>query len=294
MKYGIQFIGFNQTGGKRYRTDPKKQQEFYAKMASVSYGEDKKERLDKMKKFGLDDWKYDSKLSTNDAAVLYNPKTKESVVSIAGTRLKSNKNWLRDLRSDLGISLGTAKFGYRVSENESLAKKVKAKYGDDVTLAAHSLGGRVSKIISRDTGIPAVIFNAGSSPLSVVSDRIANLFRKDISDVTHHTVEGDPISISERLAGDIQKTHTIKPTDTTKSSHSLSQLGGQKSNPWLVHTEKVRKKNMDVKYKDILKLASKSYKKSNPWLVHVKKVRGENMDMKYKDILKLASKSYKK
>ena len=51
---------------------------------------------------------------------------------------------------------------------------------------------------------------------------------------------------------------------------------------------------MDVKYKDILKLASKSYNKSNPWLAHVKTVRQKNLNMKYKDILKLARKSYKK
>jgi len=34
-------------------------------------------------------------------------------------------------------------------------------------------------------------------------------------------------------------------------------------------------------------------KKINPWLVHVKKVRADNKDMKFKDVLKKAKKSYK-
>ena len=35
-------------------------------------------------------------------------------------------------------------------------------------------------------------------------------------------------------------------------------------------------------------------KKTNPWLVHVKKVRSKNPGKAFKDVLKLASKSWKK
>jgi len=35
-------------------------------------------------------------------------------------------------------------------------------------------------------------------------------------------------------------------------------------------------------------------KKTNPWLIHVKKVRADNKKMAFKDVLKLAGKSYKK
>ena len=88
------------------------------------------------------------------------------------------------------------------------------------------------------------------------------VFRKDISDVTHHTVEGDPISLSERIAGDIKNTHVIKPTKPDKSSHSLKQLGGKKkTNRWLAHVVKIRQKNNGMKYSDVLILASKSYKR---------------------------------
>lgn len=35
-------------------------------------------------------------------------------------------------------------------------------------------------------------------------------------------------------------------------------------------------------------------KKENPWLTHVKKVKKDNPDKQFKDVLKLASKSFKK
>ena len=224
ITYSVSYFNFDQRGGKRYKDNVKEQQLFYAKMSSISYGENKQERLDKMKKFGFDkSWNYDDQLSNADTAVLFNPETKEVVVSISGTRIKSYKNRLRDLKSDLGISLGTAKFGYRVSETEDVVKKVIEKYGkDDIVIVGHSLGARVGKIISRDTKIPAVIFNAGSSPMSVISDKVASIFEKDKSrNVTHYSVEGDLISVSERLAGDIKDSYVIKPTDKTKSSQII-------------------------------------------------------------------------
>jgi hypothetical protein len=36
----------------------------------------------------------------------------------------------------------------------------------------------------------------------------------------------------------------------------------------------------------------KKKKKTNPWLVHVKKVRAENKDLKFKDVLVKAKKTY--
>ena len=38
----------------------------------------------------------------------------------------------------------------------------------------------------------------------------------------------------------------------------------------------------------------KKKRKVNPWLVHVKKVKEENKDMKFKDVLVKAKKSYTK
>ena len=35
-------------------------------------------------------------------------------------------------------------------------------------------------------------------------------------------------------------------------------------------------------------------KKPNAWLIHVKKVKAENPSLSFKDVLKLAAKSYKK
>jgi len=41
-------------------------------------------------------------------------------------------------------------------------------------------------------------------------------------------------------------------------------------------------------------MASGKTRKENPWLTHVKKVKKKNPEMKFKDVLKEAKKSYKK
>ena len=41
-------------------------------------------------------------------------------------------------------------------------------------------------------------------------------------------------------------------------------------------------------------MACEAKRKENPWLTHVKKVKKENPELKFKDVLKKAKKSYKK
>jgi len=55
-----------------------------------------------------------------------------------------------------------------------------------------------------------------------------------------------------------------------------------------IHNDKVEREDENKMEK------KKQTKKTNPWLVHVKKVKEENKDMKFKDILVKAKKSYKK
>jgi hypothetical protein len=52
----------------------------------------------------------------------HNPTIKEVVNSIAGTRPKSVANRFRDLRSDLGIVLGTDRYGERTSEVKAVVE----------------------------------------------------------------------------------------------------------------------------------------------------------------------------
>ena len=46
---------------------------------------------------------------------------------------------------------------------------------------------------------------------------------------------------------------------TSRHKVSVGALAGKKKNKWLQHVAKVREKNKDMKYTDVLKLASKSY-----------------------------------
>jgi hypothetical protein len=269
--YHVKYHNWRQTGGLRDGPD---QQQFYGHMASVAYGNTTAGREEKLKKFKLDDWVQDTDLSTPDVAILVNKKTKEIVSSVTGSRFTDPIHRFRDIRSDIGIALGTDRWGNRTKEVSAVVKKAGEKYkGYDSTLVGHSLGGKVASNISKQTGIPTIAFNIGSSPLSVVSDRLMKLFGRDHKDskVIHYTTNKgstiDPLSVSEAVAGTADKTVLVdKKTD--KIAHSLGHFaeGAGKitryiDTPWIIHVRKVRQKNKDLTYKQALKLASASYKK---------------------------------
>ena len=267
MAYHIQYYNWKgQTGGLREGPD---QQSYYGHMASVAYGNTTAGREAKLKKFKLDDWVQDTDLSTPDVAILVNKKTKEIVGSITGSRFKDPKHRFRDIRSDIGIALGTDRWGNRTKEVSAVVRKAGEKYkGYDRTLAAHSLGGKVASNISKQTGIPTVAFNLGSSQLSVISDRLMKLFGKDHKDskVIHYTTNKgttvDPLSVSEAVAGTSDKTiHVDKKTD--KIAHSMSHFhgAGKGVSPWIAHVKAYQQKN-NVSYKQAMKDSRASYKKS--------------------------------
>jgi predicted esterase YcpF (UPF0227 family) len=256
-----------QKGGLRSKNE--NQQEFYARMSSVAYGNTTEGRAAKLKKYKLTDWVQDTELSTPDVAVLYNTKTKELISSITGTRITSKQHAMRDLRSDIGIAVGTDRLGARTKEVTAVVKKAKAKYKDyDVTLTGHSLGGRTAQNVSKSTGIPAVAYNIGSSPLGAVTDKIAKWFGSDHKDskVIHYTTNSlknktvDLLSVSGAVLGDAEETVAVKKTNDG-NSHSLSQFGAGKKNKWLTHVAACRKKHPSKSYKECLKLASSTYLK---------------------------------
>jgi predicted esterase YcpF (UPF0227 family) len=232
--YKCSFHNWNQTGGLRGKDA--NQQEFYAKLSSVAYGNTTEGRAAKLAKYKMTDWVQDTALSTPDVAVLYNPKTKEMVSAITGSRFTSRKHALRDIKSDIGIAAGVDRLGKRTSEVKAVVKKAKSKYKDyDATLTGHSLGGRTAQNISKSTGIPAVAYNIGSSPLGAVTDKIAKWFGRDHKDsnVIHYTTNSiknatiDPLSVSGAVLGDSNETVAVKKK-TDAISHSLTHFGAGK------------------------------------------------------------------
>lgn len=267
MYYKCSYHNWKQSGGLRGKDQ--NQQEFYARMASVAYGNTTEGRAKRMKKYGFNDWIQDTELSNPDVAILYNPKTKEMVSSITGSRFTSRKHALRDIKSDVGIALGLSRLGSRTRNVKSIVKKAQSKYKDyDVTLSGHSLGAKTAQNISKSLGIPAVAFNIGSSPLGAVTDKIAKFFGADHkkSNVIHYTTNSlknktiDPLSVSGAVLGDANETISVKKK-TNDLSHSLKHFGAGKKTAWMEHVSKTRKKNTDKTYKECLQIASLSYKK---------------------------------
>ena len=131
-------------------------------------------------------YKYDPSLSSQTEKVFYNPNPKETVISHAGTNFGSKK-WYNDLKSDNAILWGLEKQDKRFKNAQSHLDKVKNKYGNNITITGHSLGGSISEQLARSNpNINSIAFNRGSGPLQQFRKRPKNLI--DISN------RNDPIS----------------------------------------------------------------------------------------------------
>ena len=300
---------WKQVGGLRGQKE--KQQQFYGYMSSLAY----KSPEDRTKGLAKHGFLLDTQLSNPDIMVAHNPKTNEIIHSIAGSRFtdtskfRGRQNRFRDISSDIGILTGTSSLGKRQKEIDNVISASQKKYGKtkDYVNTGHSLAGRLAIDNSKKTGIPAISYNAGSSPLGALSSRIANLFKKDKkAERVHYTTGTDFISKSEQLLGDT-KTIVVPPkkgVDATSLTgrHSIKHFTGQdgsgrteRSSCSLRKHDKppevpVLRENRTSKHK--VSVGAPAGKKKNKWLQHVAKVREKNKDMKYTDVLKLASKSY--
>lgn len=112
---------------------------------------------------------YIQRESTRDIAVFRNGVTGETLVAFRGTDLSSRSKRGGDLWNDALIAAGVEDFGPRVSAASKYMKKYLEKNNDvaadRVTLTGHSLGATVAHHIAHHTGLRAVDFNIGESPL---------------------------------------------------------------------------------------------------------------------------------
>ena len=135
-------------------------------------------------------YKYDPQLSSQTEKVFYNPISKETVISHTGTNFGSKK-WYNDLRSDNAILWGLEKQDKRFKNAQSHLNKVKNKYGDNITVTGHYLGGSISEKIARSNpNVNSIAFNRGSGPLQQFRKR-----PKKLIDVGN---SNDPISYFSR------------------------------------------------------------------------------------------------
>jgi hypothetical protein len=264
------YHNWKQKGGLRGKDEG--QQEFYAKMSSLAY-EDTETRKNGLKKLGF---QLDTELSNPDIIVAYNPNTKEVVHAFTGSRFtdktkyKGSQNRIRDTKTDIGILTGTSRYGKRQKEVGGVVKSSQKKYGKsyNYTNTGHSKGSRLAFDNSKQTGIPAVGFNAGSSPIGAVTGKISKWLGRDKkAERIHYTTGNDVISISEKFLGDT-KTNVVKMDKDKKrgavANHDIEnftgQSGGKKGNAWIQHVKAYAKKN-NVSYRNAMKQARASYKK---------------------------------
>ena len=153
-------------------------------------------------------YKYDPELSSQTEQVFYKP-NKEVVIAHVGTNFGSRK-WYNDLRSDNAILWGLEKQNKRFKNGQSHLNKVKKKYGNNITVTGHSLGGSISEQLARSNpNINSIAFNRGSGPLQQFRKR-----PKKLIDVSNRN---DPISYFSRSSKGKRKNNIIN----NKGWHSI-------------------------------------------------------------------------
>ena len=88
---------------------------------------------------------------------------------------------------------------------------VKAKYPNaDITTTGHSLGGSLAYYIGKTNNVKSYIYNAGSSPLDIITDK--GIKHTEENKSTHYYVPGDIVGGSKALIGsDKDELVKIKP-----------------------------------------------------------------------------------
>lgn len=130
------------------------EQRHYAKLSDLAYKEEAT-RSQEAERMGL---VYDTELSNPHAAVFNG--NGQTVISFKGT----DPTNFYDLSADASILLDAQGLHPRFRESVQHTRKVMDKYGSNVVLTGHSLGGSVADYVSKETDLPAVVYNPGSNP----------------------------------------------------------------------------------------------------------------------------------
>jgi len=129
-----------------------------------------------------------------------------------------------DLYTDAHLALGLLNRTKRYKEAERMFLKLKAKYGDNVSLSGNSLDGLISWSLSKKYHCPAIIYNQATSPFDSTYNKGANPYTTHYTTNSLKNITIDPLSVSSMLS----QTHHIEvPIDTPiigLPSHSIDHF----------------------------------------------------------------------
>lgn len=203
----------------------------------------------------------------NDMYTAVYIKDNTAIIAIRGTDPKHMNDLLEDVKI-IGQDLGKMDFkniSKRLRDLKNVVEALKSKGFNEIITVGHSLGGRLSVQIGRwDKNIQSYGFNTGGLDLK---GNITDSYRDNIHVITSGK---DGISLGSRL----NKNSFVLERDDIGAldSHSLSYFEGRgkkktkskkpsKPNKWMDHVKQIKEVlGKDVPYKQVLIIASKTYK----------------------------------
>ena len=190
-------------------------------MANLSYVayQPESQKYKALKKYGLSETYFMMPKFTNiNNTTFYNWKTQTIVLSVRGTDGHNELGQrLEDLKTDLQLVLGRLRETKRYEDSKNMLDKIIQNYPQiPITLTGHSLGAAIANQLSITYKLPCVLFNTGSSPLSVVENPMATRY------TTNKPLEGyiDVLSVSDALYNDSIPISKKK----NKSIHSIQNF----------------------------------------------------------------------
>ena len=143
-------------------------------------------------------FRVDELLTSDESLVLYNPQTREVVISFRGTVPTA-----KDLSTDLAIGLGMHTSTKRYRQSMELTRIVQQKYGamgyDPVEVAGHSLGGGIAAFVANQDGsVTAHVYNGAISLQELFDDRWDDDNTAGI--IYSNSTHSDPVSAIQGIA----------------------------------------------------------------------------------------------